>query len=113
MEFGPWRITVRPAVAPETHPEDLDHVFLAREAIRGTLTLRPRQTGDALSLPKRGRKTVKKLFIDARVPRLEREQWPVLADGDSVLYVPGFGPDTAHLAAPGQESVEILSQKKD
>jgi tRNA(Ile)-lysidine synthase len=65
IEAGPWRITCRPAAAPAAHPEGPNHVFLARDALAGPLVIRPRQTGDAGTLPRRGRKTLKKLFIDA------------------------------------------------
>lgn len=62
------------------------------------LTVRPRQAGDEIVLPGRPRRSLKKLFIDQKVPRLERERIPVLADGDGVLAVAGFGPNTAHPA---------------
>ena len=113
IEAGPWRITCRPAAAPAAHPEGPNHVFLARDALSGPLVIRPRQTGDAVTLPRRGRKTLKKLFIDAHVPRLERGTWPVLADAGGPLYIPGFGPDAAHLAAPGEKAVEIWTEKSD
>ena len=113
IEAGPWRITCRPAAAPAAHPEGPNHVFLARDALSGPLVIRPRQTGDAVTLPRRGRKTLKKLFIDARVPRLERETWPVLADAGGLVYIPGFGPDAARLAAPGEKAVEIWTEKSD
>ena len=60
------------------------------------LVVRPRQTGDEIVLPGRPRRTLKKLFIDRKIPRLGRERIPVLADADGVLAVAGFGPNTAH-----------------
>lgn len=60
------------------------------------LEVRPRKTGDALALRGRPRRTLKKLFIDEKVPRRERERIPVLADGDGVVAVAGFGPNAAH-----------------
>lgn len=60
------------------------------------LTVRSRQTGDEITLPGRPRRSLKKLFIDQKIPRRERERVPVLADGDGVLAVAGFGPNTAH-----------------
>ena len=54
-------------------------LYLAREALAPPLVLRPRQTGDEISLPRRGgTKSLKKLFIDEKVPRRERERIPVL-----------------------------------
>lgn len=60
------------------------------------LEARSRRQGDELTLRGRGTKTVKKLFIDEKVPRRVREQVPVVADGDGVLAVAGFGVNTTH-----------------
>ena len=37
-----------------------------------------------------GRKTVKALMIDEKVPREEREKIPLIADGSHVLWVIGY-----------------------
>lgn len=60
------------------------------------LAARPRQTGDSLRLPNRDTKTIKKLFIDEKIPRRDRDLIPVVADGDGVVAVAGFGPNTDH-----------------
>lgn len=62
------------------------------------LVVRPRRTGDELTLPGRPRRSLKKLFIDQKVPRLARERVPVLADDDGVVAVAGFGSNTGHPA---------------
>ncbi|MEG1858099.1 MAG: tRNA lysidine(34) synthetase TilS [Pseudoflavonifractor sp.] len=80
-------------------------------AVTPGLVARPRAQGDRLTLPGRGTKTVKKLLIDAKIPRRVREQIPVLADRDGLLAVAGFGRNTAH---PGYETIEIaLTQKQN
>lgn len=60
------------------------------------LVVRARQTGDEITLPGRSRRSLKKLFIDQKIPRFQRERVPVLADGAGVLAVAGLGPNTAH-----------------
>ena len=60
------------------------------------LVVRHRRTGDEISLSGRPRRSLKKLFIDQKIPRLERERIPVLADGDGVVAVAGLGVNTAH-----------------
>lgn len=60
------------------------------------LVIRPRQTGDEIVLPGRPRRTLKKLFIDKKIPRRLRERIPVLADGDGVVAVAGLGVNTVH-----------------
>ena len=56
----------------------------------GKMILRSRKTGDALRLSG-GTKTVKKLFIDRKIPADRRDQIPVLADETGILGVYGIG----------------------
>lgn len=56
----------------------------------GPLRLRPRQAGDSLRLPG-GTKTVKKLFIDRKIPAAQREMIPILADDAGILGIYGIG----------------------
>ena len=60
------------------------------------LVVRPRQPGDEIVLPGRSRRSLKKLFIDQKIPRRWRERVPVLADAGGVLAVAGLGPNTVH-----------------
>ena len=57
------------------------------------LVVRSRHPGDRLVLPGgRGRKKVKDLFIDAKVPRPVRDTIPVVATPDGrVVWIPGYG----------------------
>ena len=109
---GDWRVLCRPETCPpEGAPGTL---YLAREALEPPLVLRPRQTGDEISLPRRGgAKSLKKLFIDEKVPRRERERIPVLADGRGVAAVAGFGADRSRLARPGQDALALRFEKNE
>ena len=42
-------------------------------------------------------KKIQDLFVDAKVPRSEREAWPLVVKGDEVVDVPGIA------TAPGWE----------
>ncbi len=59
-------------------------------AVSGPVWLRSRETGDQLRL-KGGTKTLKKLFIDRKIPASQRLFVPVLADENGVLAVCGIG----------------------
>ena len=108
-----WRIRCRPARCPDESSRRPGVMYLAREALELPLVLRPRQTGDEIALPNRGgTKSLKKLFIDEKIPRRERERIPVLADGRGVAAVAGFGPDQSRLARPGQAAYELVIWKK-
>lgn len=86
-------------------------------AFQGLPLLRPRRTGDAIRLPGRESRTLKKLLIDRRIPRLDRERLPVLCDDGGLLALAGFGPDSSRTARPGEEAYEIqfihISERKE
>ena len=63
-------------------------VFTVKTA--GSLTLRPRKSGDTIRLPG-GTKTLKKLVIDRKIPAAQRNRIPVLADEQGVRGVYGIG----------------------
>jgi tRNA(Ile)-lysidine synthase len=63
----------------------------------GAVTVRPRCSGDAICL-RGGTKTLKKLFIDKKIPVEERPRIPVLTDEQGILAVYGIGADRKRLA---------------
>ena len=64
------------------------------ESERPDLAVRSRRPGDRLA----GRsKKVQDLLVDAKVPRAERDGWPLVVSGDEVVAVPGVA------EAPGWE----------
>jgi len=72
VTFGPWRL----------------------ESIRPGLSVRTRRPGDRLA---GRRKKVQDLLVDAKVPRVERDEWPLVVSGNDVVSVPGIA------EAPGWE----------
>ncbi|WP_458407954.1 tRNA lysidine(34) synthetase TilS [Anaerotignum sp.] len=59
------------------------------DKVDGELFCRSRKTGDFISM-KHGRKKIKDLFIDEKVPREERERVPLIAVGEEVLWAVGL-----------------------
>ena len=77
---------------------------------RGTVWVRSRRTGDTMRL-KGGSKSLKKLYIDRKIPAGLRNAVPVVADEDGVLGVYGFGANLDRIASqPG--AVEIRFEKE-
>jgi tRNA(Ile)-lysidine synthase len=66
------------------------------ESDRPGLEVRARRQGDRLA---GRRKKVQDLFVDAKVPRAERDDWPLVVCDDEVVAVPGVA------EAPGWEGV--------
>ena len=100
VDLGDGRVAVR----------EYDDVFLERSTVRldrevrwGRWKLRPRRDGLHVRGWRAGDRLaarnlkVQDLFVDAKVPRSEREAWPLVVRGDEVVYVPGLA------AAPGWE----------
>ena len=61
---------------------------------RPGLSVRGRRPGDRLA---GRRRKVQDLLVDAKVPRAERDGWPIVVRGDEVVAVPGIAD------APGWE----------
>lgn len=55
----------------------------------GTVYIRARRSGDAIRLPG-GTKSVKKLFIDRKIPAAKRGQIPILCDDMGIIGIPGI-----------------------
>jgi len=71
----------------------LNTFYVPYDKIQGDLVVRQRAEGDEIKLSGRKTKTVKRLFIDEKVPRDERDFIPIVADGEKVFAVFGFGAD--------------------
>ena len=70
--------------------EQGEHVFTVQP--RGPLRLRARRSGDAIALSG-GTRSLKKLFIDRKIPVSRRCRIPVVEDDDGILGVYGIGAD--------------------
>jgi len=73
VRFGPWRI----------------------ESDLAGLKVRTWRPGDRLA---GRRKKVQDVFVDAKIPRSQRHEWPLVVRGDEVLAIPGL------VEAPGVEA---------
>ena len=87
--FGSYCITCEPAV----NCENSSDVFTL--SVDGELWVRSRLPGDAIKTPG-GTKSLKKLFVDRKIPAIQRDLIPVLSDNNGVAAVLGFGSDLNH-----------------
>ena len=76
----------------EEFPIKDDCFCLNSEAVAMPLIIRTRKPGDRIALKgMNGLKKVKKLFIDLKVPRSSRDEWPIVVDSEGkVLWIPGL-----------------------
>ncbi len=74
-------------------PEDInfnsvDRVFFDEDKIKKPLLIRNRRKGDWFEpLGTRGSQKIKKLFIDRKVPKAERESIALIADENSIIWI--------------------------
>ena len=73
----------------------------------GQMVVRSRRSGDSLTT-KGGTKTLKKRFIDRKLPQWERPAVPVIADEQGILAVMGFGPDENRRSGPEYVRIEFV-----
>lgn len=83
-------------------------VYLEGEPWDG-LTIRARQLGDELTLPNGHTRSLKRLLIDRKIPRRERERIPVVVDRDGILAVAGIGTNPTH---PRREAIKIIQTER-
>lgn len=78
---------------------------------QGALWVRTRQEGDSIRLSG-GTKSLKKLFIDRKIPRIQRPRIPVLADDAGVVAVSGIGVNRDRLSPGIQIHIEKLRRER-
>lgn len=101
-----WEIQCHPA----ERVVNTDRVFTV--VPKGQIVARPRQQGDLLHLPG-GSKSVKKLMIDRKIPRLLRNCLPVLEDEGGILAVYRLGADQQRIGLTGAVQITIQNLKED
>jgi tRNA(Ile)-lysidine synthase len=102
--WGRWRLrwTVEPA------PAHQERSGLTAWMHPVPLRVRSWAAGERLRpLGGTGRRLFVRCFQDARVPRSRRAAWPVLADAEGVVWVPGVCRSDALLPESGTEAVRI------
>ena len=77
-----------------------------------TWVLRSRRAGDALRLPG-GRRSLRRLLMDRKIPAQARDAMPVVAAGDQILGVGGIGVNLDFAAPAGGPAVEIRLSKSN
>jgi tRNA(Ile)-lysidine synthetase-like protein len=55
----------------------------------------------------RGTRKLQDVFVDARVPREERDAWPLVFAGDRLAWVPGVAVEADFSPAPGEPADHV------
>jgi tRNA(Ile)-lysidine synthase len=103
-EWGRWRFHWQLAVAP--NPQH--RVGLSAWFTPDSLTVRSWHPGERLKpLGGTGRRLVVRCFQEVRVPRSRRGSWPVLAQNDTVIWIPGVCRSDARVPIRGTEALRV------
>lgn len=55
----------------------------------------------------RGTRKLQDIFVDARVPREERDAWPLVLSGDRLAWIPGVAIDADLMSRPGEPAQHV------
>ncbi len=102
--FGEFEITWSPASAPARIERATWTTWLDSAAWE----VRRPARGDALvPLGGVGHRPLRRLLMEARVPRSERPRYPVVSRGATILWVPGICRGAEGVPAPGTRAVRL------
>ena len=106
VEFGNYRISCCPA------EEIINTADTFTVQCRGKLIVRTRRSGDGIRLSG-GSKSLKKLFIDRKIPAAQRNFLPVVCDEQGILGVYSIGVNTDRVADSLTEAtVRVIIKEK-
>src|SRR6266536_2479616 len=102
--FGEFEITWAPAAAPPT----IERATWTAWVDAAEWQVRAPARGDSLvPLGGVGHRPLKRLLMEARVPRSERPRYPVVSRGETILWVPGICRSAEGVPAPGTRAVRL------
>jgi tRNA(Ile)-lysidine synthase len=92
-----WFFSVQPLTIPLLQPEKMEfpeddyQVWVDQRVMGEETVLRRRRKGDVFSPLGMGGKSMKvsDLMINEKIPAINRDRWPVLATGETILWIPG------------------------
>ena len=108
----------------EKIPENRYTKWFDYDKIKRCVAVRHRQEGDYLCIAPSGRKTLRRFFIDQKIPRGERDACTLVADGNHILWIVGYRISEAYkitektkivleISAPEAEQDADTKEKKD
>ncbi|MBI3743803.1 MAG: tRNA lysidine(34) synthetase TilS [Chloroflexi bacterium] len=90
-KFPGWTFDSRVASAPERHANDGHIVWLDVALATRRLTIRTRRPGDRFQpLGMAHAKKLQDVFVDAKVPREQRDSAPLVCANEQILWIPGL-----------------------
>ncbi len=102
--WGRWRFRWEAGAAPEHQ----DRTGLSAWFTGAPLTVRAWSPGERMKpLGGSGRRLLVRCFQEERIPRSRRGDWPVLAQQDTIAWIPGVCRSDTQLPVPGTEALRV------
>jgi tRNA(Ile)-lysidine synthase len=102
--WGPWSFCWTTGRVPERQERAAPTAWFTFDP----LTVRSWSKGERLRpLGGTGRRLVVRCFQELRVPRSGRGAWPVLTQGDEIVWIPGVCRSSLRLPSPGSEALRV------
>jgi tRNA(Ile)-lysidine synthase len=103
-DWGAWHVRWSMEPAPAVQPRDGRTAWF----IPGALALRSWRPGDRLApLGGQGRRLAVRCFQDARIPRSERQNWPMIEGQGDLAWIPGICRSSRLVPQPGAASLRV------
>lgn len=95
-------------------PKNLYTKWVDYDRIKGNLVVRTRKNGDFIRVGANlGKKKLKDLFIDMKVPKEERNDVPIVADENEVIWVVGYRMNDAYKVTTNTKTILQLEYIKE
>ena len=108
-----WSLISHYATSVPTTIGKWDSYFDA-DKLDGTLVVRQRQPGDRLwQAGGLGTRKVQDIFVDAKIPREQRDQWPVVATSHAVVWVAGIRMAGGFTVTPATQRILAISIRSE
>lgn len=112
--MGKLSITIEKYLPGQDIPKKNYTKLVDYDKIKGTLCIRTPEDGDYIVIDTAGNtKKISRVFIDAKIDRIKRADWPVLACGQEIIWVVGLRFNPAyHIDAKTTRVMKIHYESK-
>jgi len=108
----PLVVTVE-TVSETSISKDKNTIYLPKDKLNQNLILRNRKDGDFMNLSKCGKKKIKDILIDEKIPVFLRDSIPVLEYNGEIIWLYGIRKSTNLKVIPGKEHIKITIHKEN